>query len=60
MNDFHEKQIMSKFMVHDQQKIVEEIVDTYNLTNLTATKAALANAAWLGFLAGLEYSKKME
>ena len=28
MNDFQEKQIMSKFMVHDQQKIVEDIVDS--------------------------------
>ena len=57
MNQIDETMLMSLF-AHTQQKVIaQEIFDSYNLANTSAIKAALNDAAWQGFIAGLEAAK---
>jgi len=63
MNSIDETMLMSLFSHTQQRVIAEEIFDNYNLTNSSAIRAALNDAAWQGFIAGLEacqryYEKK--
>lgn len=58
MNSMDETMLMSLF-AHTQQKVIaQEIFESYNLTNLVAIKAAINNAAWQGFVAGVEAAKR--
>lgn len=58
MNQIDETMLMSLF-AHTQQKVIaQEIFDSYNLANPSAIKAALNDAAWQGFIAGLEAAKR--
>ena len=58
MNSIDETMLMSLF-AHTQQKVIaQEIFDSYNLANPSAIKAALNDAAWQGFIAGLEAAKR--
>ena len=68
MNSIDETIIMSLF-AHTQQKVIaQDIFENYNISNPQAVKAALNDAAlndaaWQGFIAGLEacqryYEKK--
>lgn len=58
MNSIDETMLMSLF-AHTQQKVIaQEIFESYNMSNPLAIKAALNNAAWQGFIAGLEATKR--
>lgn len=58
MNSIDETMLMSLF-AHTQQKVIaQEIFESYNLTNLVAIKAAINNAAWQGFVAGVEAANR--
>ena len=57
MNSIDETMLMSLFACSQQKVIAQEIFETYNLTNLVAIKAAINNAAWQGFVAGVEATK---
>ena len=49
---------MSLF-AHTQQKVIaQDIFDRYNIANPSAIKAALSDAAWQGFVAGLEAANR--
>ena len=63
MNSIDETMLMSLF-AHTQQKVIaQDIFERYNINNPQAVKAALNDAVWQGFIAGLEacqryYEKK--
>ena len=58
MNQIDETMLMSLF-AHTQQKVIaQEIFEGYNLVNPSAIKAALNDAAWQGFVAGLESANR--
>lgn len=57
MNSIDETLLMSLFAYSQQKVIAQEIFESYNLTNLVAIKAAINNAAWQGFVAGVEATK---
>ena len=63
MNSIDETMLMSLF-AHTQQKVIaEDIFEKYNISNPQVVKASLNDAAWQGFIAGLEacqryYEKK--
>ena len=52
------KQAGINFNDPKQKVIAQEIFESYNLTNLVAIKAAINNAAWQGFVAGVEATKR--
>lgn len=58
MNSFDETFILSSFAVNRQSDIAQDIFDSYNLTNPCAVKAAIRCAAWRGFVAGFEDTKR--
>ena len=58
MNSIDETMLMSLFSYSQQKVIAQEIFESYNLTNPVAIKAAISNAAWQGFVAGLEATKR--
>ena len=58
MNSIDETMLMSLFSYSQQKVIAQEIFESYNLTNPVAIKAAIGNAAWQGFVAGLEATKR--
>ena len=58
MNSIDETLLMSLF-AHTQQKVIaQDIFDRYNIANPSAIKAALSDAAWQGFVAGLEAANR--
>ena len=58
MNSIDETMLMSLF-AHTQQKVIaQDIFECYNINNHQAVKAALNDAAWQGFIAGLEAAKR--
>ena len=58
MNSIDETMLMSLF-THTQQKVIaQEIFESYNIANPSAIKAALNEAAWQGFVAGLEAANR--
>lgn len=56
---FPESAAMSNFSLGEQQKIVKFIVESYNTSHKEGLRAAVSDAAWRGFVAGLEAAKKM-
>lgn len=52
-----ESMLMSKFMVYKQQAIVDKVLNDWNTSHFSGVNAALSEAAWQGFLAGLEAAK---
>lgn len=48
---------MSKFSCYHQPEIVDEIFKKWNTTHPMGVKAALSDAAWQGFLIGMEMRK---
>lgn len=58
MNSIDETMLMSLFAHTQQTVIAQDIFDSYNTANLSAIKVALNDAAWQGFLAGLEATKR--
>ena len=42
----------------EQKVIKDEILGSYNLTNPGAIRAAVSNAAWQGFCAGMDACKR--
>lgn len=57
MNQLDETYIMSHFYVTKQDVIANEIFKDYNTSHPVGVKAALNNAAWRGFIAGLDAAK---
>ena len=54
MNSIDETMLMSLF-AHTQQKVIaQDIFEKYSISNHQVVKVALRDAAWQGFLAGLE------
>ena len=63
MNSIDETMIMSLFSCTKEKVIAEDIFEKYNISNSQVVKVALRDAAWQGFIAGLEacqryYEKK--
>ena len=63
MNSIDETMLVSLFSYTKEKMIAEDIFEKYNISNPQAVKAALNDAAWQGFIAGLEacqryYEKK--
>ena len=58
MNSLNETFLLSAFAVNQQNDIAQEVFGSYNLTNPHAIRAAIQNAAWRGFVAGLEAAKR--
>ena len=63
MNSIDETMLMSIFACYKQEDIAQDIFERYKINNPQAVKAALNDAAWQGFIAGLEacqryYEKK--
>ena len=58
MNSIDETMLMSLFAHTQQRVIAQDIFERYNINNPQAVKAALNNAAWQGFVAGLEATKR--
>ncbi len=63
MNSFDETMLMYLFMHTEQKVITQEVFEEYRIENPYAVKAAISDAAWQGFIAGLEacqryYEKK--
>ena len=63
MNSIDETMLMSLFSYTKEKMIAKDIFENYNISNPQAVKAALNDAAWQGFIAGLEacqryYEKK--
>lgn len=58
MNSIDETMLMSLFACTKQEVIVQEIFESHNLKNPNAIKVALHYAAWQGFIAGLEATKR--
>lgn len=52
-----ESTLMAKFMVYKQQAIADKVLNDWNCSHFSGVKAALNEAAWQGFLAGLEAGK---
>lgn len=42
-----------------QRDITQKLFDSYNISNPQVVKAALSDAAWRGFCAGLEAGKQL-
>lgn len=59
MLQFDEIMLMSNFSCTKQRDIAQELFDSYNISNPEAVKAALSDAAWRGFCAGLEACKQL-
>ena len=58
MNSIDETMLMSLF-AHTQQKVIaQDIFEKYNISNPQAVKAALNDAAWRGFIAGIEVCQR--
>lgn len=63
MNSVDETLLMSLFAQTQQKAIAGDIFEKYNIHNPQVVKVALRDAAWQGFIAGLEacqryYEKK--
>lgn len=63
MNSIDETMLMSLFSYSQEKVISEDIFEKYNISNPQVVKVALRDAAWQGFIAGLEacqryYEKK--
>lgn len=58
MNKFDEAMLLSNFACTGQRDITQDLFDRYNISNPQAVKAALSDAAWRGFCAGLEAYKQ--
>ncbi len=63
MHSIDETMLMSRFFSSKEKVIAQDIFEKYNISNPQAVKAALNDAAWQGFIAGLEacqryYEKK--
>jgi hypothetical protein len=54
---FDELMELAKF---SHQGISEAIINQYNLPNPEAVKAAIRDAVWQGFVAGLDIGKRVE
>jgi len=53
----NETMLMSVFSVKHQQEIVQEIYAKWNTSHPDGIRCALSDAAWQGFLIGLELAK---
>ena len=58
MNSIDETMLMSLFSYSQQKVIAQNIFERYNINNPQAVKASLNDAAWQGFVAGLEATKR--
>jgi len=63
MNSIDETMLMSLFSYAKEKMIAQDIFEKYNTSNPQVVKVALNDAAWQGFIAGLEacqryYEKK--
>ena len=63
MNSIDETMLMSLFTLDVSKVIAQDIFEKYNTSNPQVVKVALRDAAWQGFIAGLEacqryYEKK--
>ena len=63
MNSIDETMLMSILSYTKEKMIAKDIFEKYNINNPQAVKAALRDAAWQGFIVGLEacqryYEKK--
>ena len=57
---FDELMELAKFSHQGQKDISEAIINQYNLSNPDAVKAAIRDAVWQGFVAGLDIGKRVE
>lgn len=58
MNSIDETLLMSLF-AHTQQKVIaQDIFESYNIHNPGAIKSAISEAAWQGFVAGMQASQR--
>lgn len=57
MIPYDEVTLMSLFATTKQKSITQQISTSYRLENPEASKAAISDAAWKGFVAGLEATK---
>ena len=58
MNSIDETLLGSLFAMTEQKVIKDEILGSYNLTNPGAIRAAVSDAAWQGFCAGMNACKR--
>ena len=58
MIPYDEVMLMSLFATTKQKIITQQISTSYQVDNPEASKAAISDAAWQGFVAGLEATKR--
>jgi hypothetical protein len=60
LKTYDEIRELAKFSHQGQKDISEVIINQYNLSNPDAVKAAIRDAVWQGFVAGLDIGKQYE
>ncbi len=59
MTEFEQTMLLAIFATKEHQSIANKILDKYNTSHREGVRAALNDAAWRGFCAGLEAAKRL-